>query len=116
VLEDAAGDYELAAGRAIDEIVERGARRAEKLLQRFATGRERGEDEPAIDADARYRIQPHVGELARRIARRERRGFQCAGAVVAPAVIGTHEVLDVPAAFRADHGAAVRAPIDEDAH
>src|SRR5581483_9242907 len=111
--EDTAGHLQLTPGRAIDEVIERGACRPKKLRQRFAAWRSRGEDEAAIDADTGHRMKPQLGELAGRIARGERCRLQRAGAVVAPAVVRTDETLDVAAAFGAHHGATMRAAIDQ---
>ncbi len=58
VLEDAAGHLELAAGCAIDQIVERGLGWPEELFQARALGRERGEDEAAVERHAWHCLQP----------------------------------------------------------
>src|SRR5919204_3876372 len=113
VLEDAARQFELAAGRTIDEVIERRAHWAEKFLERLPARRQRREYEPAVDAHPGHGVQAQLGELARRVARGERRCLQRAAAVVAPAVVRTDEALDIAATFRADHRAAMRAAVDQ---
>src|SRR5437763_7688610 len=111
VLEDTASDLELAAGRAIDQIVERGARWAEEVLQAGSIRAERGEDETAVVGHSGHRVQAQLGELPRRIAGGERYRLQLAGAVVAPAVIRTDEALGIAPALGTDHRAAMRATV-----
>src|SRR5204862_7708457 len=111
VLEDAAGDLELATRRAINEIVEGGLRRSQKIFQRRTIRRERSEDESAVGRDPRDRFEPQTLEAL--VAARERHRLQLARAVVAPAVIRADEALGVAFTFSAHHRAAVRAAIDE---
>src|SRR5688572_127729 len=112
VLEDAARDFQLAARRAVDEVVERRLRRPEKLLEARTAVRERREDEVAVERDARRALQS-LRQRRLVVTARERNGAQHAGAVVAPAVIRADEALDVSATFGTYHRAAVHAAVDQ---
>ncbi len=112
VLEHAARDFQLAAGRAVDEVVE-GGLGGSKEFQQIRSGRGQGsENEPAIGRDARHGFQSG-GQAALLIAGLERHGAQHARRVVAPAVIGAHEAFRIALALRAHHRSAVRAAIDQ---
>src|SRR6266571_6629656 len=93
VLEDAARNLELAPGRAIDEVVERSARRPEELLQARPARRGRGEDEAAVDGDTRHLFKSELLDLFLFISGLERHGAQAAASIVAPAVIRADEAL-----------------------
>jgi hypothetical protein len=113
VLEDAAGDLELAAGRAIDEIVERGLRRPEELLEVWYASCERGEDEAAVHGDTRHRLQTlnisfHI--LFERYDLEQRRCGRSSSRD------RRSEALGVAPAFGADHRAPVRAAVHQNAN
>src|SRR5258708_38135420 len=103
VLEDAAGDLELAAGGAIDQIVERCLRWPEEVLQAGPLSSERGEDEAAVQRHPWHGFQPEVFNSIFGIPARKWDRLQLAGAVVAPAVVGTDEALGVSATLGAHH-------------
>src|SRR5437762_8275332 len=88
VLEDPAGDFQLAARRAVDQIVERALCRSEELLQARARGGEGSEDEAAVGRNPRDAAQAELLAPAGRIARRHGNGAQAAVGVVSPAEIG----------------------------
>src|SRR5258706_9205676 len=113
VLEDAARDLELAAGCAIDQIVERCLGWPEELFQPGAVSRERGEDETAVERHAWHGFQLEVFNRIYCISARKGDRLQLAGAVVAPAVVGADEALEVAATLGADQRATVRAAVDE---
>src|SRR6516165_2858065 len=55
VLEHAAGDLDLAVGRAIDHVVERGGHVAERVLEARSVARTAREDEAAVALRPRHR-------------------------------------------------------------
>src|SRR6266540_2127588 len=113
VLEHAARDLELAAGRAIDDVVERSARRPEELLQVRSARRGRGEDEAAVHSDAGDRLEFQFRNIFLVVSRFERHRDETPAAVVTPAVIRADEALDIAPSLGAYRGAAVRAAIHE---
>ena len=112
VLEDAARHLELAARRAVDEIVERGLRGAEEVFQRGPLGARDAKMKPRYVA-TRGAARAELLQPLRRIAGREWHRLEFPAAVVAPAVIRAHEAFGVAPSFGAHHRAAMGAAIDE---
>src|SRR2546425_9981682 len=86
VLEDSAGDFQLAARGAVDQIVERAPRRSEELLQARARGGQGSENEAAVSRSPRDAPQAELPGPVECIARRHGDGAQAAVGVVSPAV------------------------------
>ena len=107
MLEDAAGDFELAVGRAIDHVVERRRHVAEPVFERWPLGGLIDENKAAIARHARHMQHRHGRAFrieARRIAVLQRHSFQAAVEMIGPAVIAALEFVG-PAFVERHHDA-----------
>src|SRR5260221_8847160 len=118
--EAAADDLELAGRRAIDHVVDRGARGPEIAREVGALRGEAGEDEAAIVLDARHRHHREARvagcEAGALIAVPKRDGVERAIGLVGPAVVAAAEGLDVALAIADDLGAAMAAAVIDNMH
>jgi len=119
VLEHAAGDLDLAVGRAIDHVVERRRHVTEGFLEARSVLRPAGEDEAAIALHPRHRQHAEFGIFrieALRVTVIERHCLDPAVEVVGPTVIAAGEFRRVALVGGHDHGAAVGALVVDHAH
>ena len=114
VLEHAARDLDLAVGRAIDHVVERGGHVAEEVLQARPVRGFAGEDEAAIALHPRHRRHRGLRILRIEIARiavLQRHRLEPAVEMIGPAVIAALEFGRVALVVR-DHHASRDGRID----
>ena len=118
VLEHAARDLDLTVGRALDEIVERRPQRTEEVQERWPVGRQRGEEEAAIDVDPRHAREAAADRLGDRAIVPVGPRHAAEGAVrrVRPAVIRADELTRRAGGRLAHARAPVNAAVDEHAH
>ena len=117
----AAGDLELAFGRAVGEVVDRRQRRAEVAREVGPGVAQLAEDEAAVALDVPDRHEPPrrfaVGQPRALVAALERDRAQAAVGVVGPGVVRAAEELAGVAGRRADDARAlVRAAVHQDAN
>src|SRR6185312_1059280 len=115
--EAAADHLELALGRAVDHVVDRGACIAEIVSEARPLLGQAREDEATIALDARqlHHAVARIGEIDRRalIASLHRNAAQRAVGAVGPAVIAAAEEADIALAIAHHFGAAMAAAIME---
>src|SRR6266567_7499076 len=117
--EHAAGDLDLAVGRAIDHVVERGGHVAERFLEARSVARTAREDEAAVALHPRHRQHGHFGIFrieALRVTVIERHRLDPTVEVIGPTVIAAGEFRRVALVGRHDHGAAVGALVVDHTH
>ena len=118
VARDAAGDLHVALRRPVDQVVEGGDQRAEKLAQRRAVRGQAGEDEAAIHFGPRHfgEAQAALRAALLGVALRRRHGEQGAVQPVGPAVIGADELGDGAPGGAAHGRSAMGAAVEQHPH